>query len=387
MSGKFPPGMSGTRRYYYELTRRVEHGRIRVLACATPGAAAFDATSGVDTRRVRFWQEFRLEPSADCALLHVQVAALLLHETVTRRARLVLCGDAAVSPAAAALVRAITHRPYVVFCHGEDLPVRYPDSPSGRYTMRFIRAADRVVVNSRFTAGLAARLGVAEERLSVVRPGVDPSPPGGDRSAARDRLGLGDGPVLLSVGRLEPRKGQLRVLRSLVHLRQRYPDLVYVVAGDGPDRAVLGAEVDRLGLAPHVRLLGAVDEATLHLAYVACDLFVLPTAEEPPGDFEGFGMVFLEANRYGKAVVAGRCGGVPEAVEDGVSGVLVDGQDIAALTRAIAALLDDPVRRRLLGRRGQERARAAFSWDRSFAELQTALWAAVRGRPAGPCGA
>jgi len=228
---------------------------------------------------------------------------------------------------------------------------------------RTLAGADSVVSNSAFTAGLARALGAAPERIHVTHCGTDPARfAPRDAQTLRSRLALGERPVLLSIARLVPRKGLDTVLRALPHVRAAVPDVVYIVVGDGPDRERLMALCNELGVSALVRFTGEVPASELPLWYSLGDVFVMPSRSEPP-DVEGFGIVFLEAAAAERPVVAANAGGVPDAVLDGVSGLLVPPDDPGELAQKLVLLLRDPTRRAELGRRGRERVLAEFTWD------------------------
>jgi phosphatidyl-myo-inositol dimannoside synthase len=161
----------------------------------------------------------------------------------------------------------------------------------------------------------------------------------------------------LSVGRLVARKGFDLVLRSVAVLREEFPDLTYVIAGEGPERARLDALVYDLDLEAHVRFLGAIDELTKWAAYDLCHLFVMPNRPLNGLDWEGFGIVFLEAALAGRPAIGGRTGGVADAIASEVTGLLVDPEQQGALTLAIRRLLDDDGLRKRLGAAGEAMAR------------------------------
>ncbi len=174
--------------------------------------------------------------------------------------------------------------------------------------------------------------------------------------------------MLLSVGRLELRKGHDTALDALSQLRRQGHRLRYAIVGDGPERPRLETQVRDLGLGDAVVFAGAVSGEDLPAWYAAADIFVLPTRSDGVG-FEGFGIVFLEAAAAGLPVVAGRGGGVPEAVEDGVTGTLVSGLDASELASALDELCRSPERRRQLGRAGRERVVASFGWQQAAERL------------------
>ncbi len=264
----------------------------------------------------------------------------------------------------------------VVYVHGLEL-VEGPDAPR-RATLA---AADLVVANSRHVAALAVQAGAEAARVHVVAPAIDPARVTPDGPDLRARWGVGERPVILTLGRLVERKGQDTVIAALPALVRARPDLVYVIAGQGPDRARLEAHARALGVEAHVRFVGFVAEAELAAAYRSADLYVM-VARASAHDLEGFGITYLEANAAGRAVVAGRSGGVEDAVADGETGVLVEPTSIDETAAAIGALLADPARRAALGAQGRARVEQALSravMARRVLDLVAPLDGAARG--------
>jgi glycosyltransferase involved in cell wall biosynthesis len=177
--------------------------------------------------------------------------------------------------------------------------------------------------------------------LASVRP--DPSPAGADRRiAAREALGLPQDALLVGcLGRLYPRKGQRRLVAAFREVADRLPESHLVLAGDGPDRDAIGADVARAGLGARVHLLGELRDPGALLR--ALDVLAVPS------DYEGFGLVVVEAMMVGLPVVASAAGGPEDIVEDDVTGRLVaagpDGVDVGGLSGALVDALSDPGRR------------------------------------------
>ena len=266
--------------------------------------------------------------------------------------------------------------PYFVIAHGAEV-----NRPSRRVLDRWkrrlvYRGARRVFAVSDFTAGLVAGLGVPRERIRVVGNGYDVR-----RVDAWRRQQGGSGPtdvpdgdpVVLTVGRLEEHKGIDAVIEAMPVVRRSVPRARYVVVGDGPDRARLESLVGRLGLGECVRFAGYVSEEEKYAWYDRCDVFVLASRPLSDGSVEGFGIVFLEANAFGKPVIAGRSGGTADAVLDGRTGLLVDPADVGALSEALARLLTDPALARKLGASGRERVVSDMSWLRQASRLAEAM--------------
>src|SRR5207247_1614112 len=174
--------------------------------------------------------------------------------------------------------------------------------------------------------------------------------------------GWGQRPVILTVGRLQKRKGQDTMIRALHAVRRAQPQVLYAVVGDGEERASLEALVQSEGLTEHVQFLGEVNDARLLTCYRACDLFALPNRQEGK-DIEGFGMVLLEAQACGKAVVAGDSGGTAETMRIPETGRVVccDGPD--ALAAVVADLLADRPLLERMGRAAREWVVNQFDWS------------------------
>lgn len=231
-----------------------------------------------------------------------------------------------------------------VYLHGLDVT-----APSRLYQwlwLPFIRRCDLVLVNSRGTCELAAKNGVPRTATHVLNPGTDL--PALDAAAAlhfREQHGLGQRPLLLSVGRLTRRKGLVEFIQqALPSVVAKSPEvLLLIIGGDANDalhghgeseRARIVAAARESGTEQNVRMLGRCDEASLSAAYQAASLHVFPVLNLP-GDVEGFGMVALEAAAHGLASIAFNVGGVADAVIAGRTGVLVEAGDYRAMSSAI----------------------------------------------------
>jgi phosphatidyl-myo-inositol dimannoside synthase len=231
-------------------------------------------------------------------------------------------------------------------------------------TAAVLRRARRIVANSEHTRGLLMeQWSVPSEKVAVLTPGVDTTRfvPAAPDPALRASLGWTGRRVILTVGTLQTRKGQDMLIRALPEIRRKCPDVLYAMAGDGPERDVLERLVDEMGVGAAVTFLGAPDEQRLLSCYQQCDLFVLPN-RQVGWDFEGFGIVLLEAQACGKAVVTGRSGGTVETVVPGETGLIVPCEESVDLAAACVALLESPERRAELGARGRDWVVRTFDW-------------------------
>jgi phosphatidylinositol alpha-1,6-mannosyltransferase len=255
----------------------------------------------------------------------------------------------------------------VCWAHGEELAyVRSSRELQGLATLVYRRAL-AVIANSQNTANLLLEAGVRSDVIHVVRPGVDsnrfrPQAPGS--SDLRHSLASGKDIVCLSVGRLQRRKGHDLVIQALAALGPVRSKIRYVIVGDGEERRNLESLVRQYGLETTVEFVGRVSAKDLPSYYAAADIFLQPNRIDGV-DFEGFGIVFLEAAACGLPVIAGRSGGVSEAVADGVTGLLVSGTDAAELEQALLKLLSSAEIRHTMGTAGRARVESEFTWQRA----------------------
>jgi D-inositol-3-phosphate glycosyltransferase len=218
---------------------------------------------------------------------------------------------------------------------GDDVPLR------PRVEAEVVRCADLVVASTRDERDQLVRHYVADpERIEIITPGVDHTvfrP--GDRAAARRRIGLDRGPVLLFVGRIQPLKGADLAVRALAEVRDRRAQLVIIGGPSGPDGIgeveALHTLVAELGLERRVHFVAPQPHAQLVQYYRAADVCVVPSRSE------SFGLVALEAAACGTPVVAANVGGLRYLVDDGVTGFLIDEREPSHYAACIDRVLQD----------------------------------------------
>jgi teichuronic acid biosynthesis glycosyltransferase TuaC len=238
---------------------------------------------------------------------------------------------------AAVLVAHASGLPAVITAHGSDL---HTETVQGRWRDRCwhrwaLRKADRVVVVSRDLLGIARSLGVQEQHLRYIPNGVDvESFQSDDRDAARRALGLPvAGRLIVSIGNLLAVKGHRVLVEALRRVRERRQDVMVVIAGEGPLRPELEAQIRSCGLGEHVRLLGLVPLGRVPALLAAADVVALPSMNE------GTPLTALEALAAGRPLVGSAVGGTPEIVEHGRHGLLVPAGDAEALAAALEEAL------------------------------------------------
>lgn len=330
---------------------------VTVLAPHFPGMEAFDAAQApVKIIRYRGYRLgwFRLFPMMLYAWPYVLGADVILAANVAYGGIIGL------------LARVFIRKRYAAFAYAYEF-LRFRRVPFAADLLRAVyRRADFTVAISSYTRDKLIEFGAPEDRVRVILPGA-PTPKDirtEQLDEVRRKFVLEGGPIILTVGRFVPRKGHETLVRAFPRVLQRYPGAVLVLAGRGPAMPFVTRAAARLGIRDRVRLPGHVPDDELAALYQLCDVFALPTGEGPGGQVEGFGLVFVEAQTYGKPVVAGRSGGVPDAVLDGETGLLVPPDDPEALAAALLRLLDAPPFAQRLAQAAQHRAQTELAWSR-----------------------
>lgn len=300
-----------------------------------------------------------------------------------RGIRVVFGGSVLVTPLTLILAR-LFGRKAIIQCHGLDL--LYPKIAYQHLVVRWLRFCDHVISNSRYTALLAKDKGVAEQSMTIIPPGVHWQKFVNENNADALKLerGLQGKKIILFVGRLAPRKGVKEFIeKSLVQIIQEIPEACFLIVGDNPSeslihrddvRSEIASMISVCHLEEKVHWLGAVSDEELVKIYHLCDLVVLPVLEMKD-DVEGFGIVALEAAAAGKPVVATSVGGIPDAVEDGLNGILVQPGDYKNFSQTIVGLLSSGEKAAAMGESGRRRISKEFTWSKIVARYDAAFYA------------
>lgn len=366
VTNDFPPKVGGIQSYLWELWRRLPPEAVTVLTSPHAGAAAFDAE-----------QAFRVERTREPVLLPTRWLRRRIDALAAEVGATLVVLDPALP---LGKLGPDLELPYAVVLHGAEVTVPGRLPGTRRLLAPVLRGATHVIAAGTYPSAEADRAAGRTLPTTIVPPGVDTGlfrPLGDDaKGEARARLGLPTGGrLVMGISRLVPRKGFDTLVRAAALLQPSHPDLTVGIVGGGRDRKRLDRLAEKEG-AP-VRFLGKIPFADLPAAYACGDVFAMLCRNRWAGlEQEGFGIVFLEAAASGVPVVAGASGGVRDAVDDGVTGLVVDRPgDPHAVAAALARLLADTDLRRRMGSAGRRRAVDAFGYD----VLAAQLWAALRG--------
>ena len=361
LTSDFPPQSGGISRYSLGLAQNLaRHYRKVIVLVERTESVTETRLTGVEVEEV---VSGRFYPARVWRLLRASLR-------ISRREDLRRVMVSSWSPAGVAvwLLSYLRDIDYYVGAHGLDIlePLR-----SRKYSFlmrRTLGRAARVFPVSRFTKNCIERLGVEPGKVIAIPNGVDLERFIGvkDVDDIVDRHHLHGKQILLTVSRLVRRKGHDLVVEALKVLAPRYPDLVYVIVGEGPEKTPLQELVSRYSLVDRVFFADFVPDAEIPKYNLLCDLFVMPVRElAEAGDVEGFGIVFLEANACGKPVIGSRSGGVEDAILENRTGLLVEPDDIEQLIDAISKLLENEGLCQELGNNGRERVFTQLNWEHS----------------------
>jgi phosphatidylinositol alpha-1,6-mannosyltransferase len=251
------------------------------------------------------------------------------------------------------------------FClvHGRELLVSLFGPLRHMMMRRAFAGLDAAFPNSNEVLRLTREHAAPRCPLHLAHPGVDPEqyrPV--DAGFLRERYGLGTAPVIVSLTRMVARKNLRRLIEALPGVRAAAPGAILILGGTGPERDALMKQAADAGLADAVRFPGRIADAEMAAHYSLADVFALPSLSSAK-DIEGFGIVYLEAGACEVPVVGGLAGGVPDAVADGETGLLIDPESTENLRDALVELLRNRDRAREMGRRARLRVQKSFTWS------------------------
>ncbi len=364
VTNDFPPTLGGIQSYLRDFAATLDPAELIVFASTQDADAARSHDLGLPYEVIR-WPRRVMLPTPATARAVARIVAERDVDTVWfgAAAPLALMGPTA---------RRAGARRIIATTHGHE--VGWSMLPGSRQLLRRIGATSDVVTY------------ISDYTLRRLRPAFGPHPdyvplpsavdtatfrPAAPerRAATRARFGLGEGPLIVCISRLVPRKGQDQLIRVLPRLRERYPGTRLVLVGRGGYERRLRVLAQASG--EGVVFTGALPHADMVDLLAAADVFAMPARTRGKGlDVEGLGIVYLEAQACGVPVVAGRSGGAPETVTP-ETGFVVDGRDLDELAVALDRLLGDGVLRSRMGAAGREHVEKHWTWGIMGARLRS----------------
>ncbi|CAA0111647.1 GDP-mannose-dependent alpha-(1-6)-phosphatidylinositol monomannoside mannosyltransferase [Zhongshania aliphaticivorans] len=350
----FPPEAGGIQNYMYELANALHHlgHNVRVICDthATAGQQEFDASQPFSIERIngpKLIRRFRKAQRITRYLRGTNPTLLIcdswksLELLQLEKRHLLAC---------------------VCIAHGMEFPKQTTAKKQKRISNTLLTAT-HILANSKFTASRIHPYVENTSNIQILHPGVGQAhPPSEDDVTKITQLIANRSPVLLTVGRLEERKGQDKIIEILPKLLQDHPQLLYVIAGNGPLQGTLINRTEELGIVDHVIFCGRVSDGQRTALLQKADLFAMPC--RAVGDsVEGFGIVYIEAAMLALPSLAGRIGGAGDAVIDGHTGLLCDGDNENDIYQSITKMLNDKQALKVMGQNAQHRAQTELQWE------------------------
>jgi phosphatidylinositol alpha-1,6-mannosyltransferase len=365
LTENFPPLSGGSGRWFWELYSRLPKEQYLILADDIQGASEFDKTHQFNILRMPL-------TSSEWGLK--SISGLKFYWRVFRQIRKVIkqhqithihCGRVIHEGVTAWILKLITGTPYLCYVHGEDVETAATSGEHNLMVKQVCKHAEILICNSHNSANIVKRLNYAgDDKIHVLHPGVDASlfVPAAADNAFKQHIGWQGRKVIITVGRLQARKGQDMMIRATALLKQQFPEILYGVIGRGECLESLQALTEELGLNDHVQFLTDVTDEQMIQCYQQSDVFILPN-RTIGNDIEGFGMVLVEAQSCGIPVIAGDSGGTKETMLINQSGFVIDCTQANSIAMTIAQLLADPEGSNKMGEIGRKHVESELDWQ------------------------
>jgi phosphatidylinositol alpha-1,6-mannosyltransferase len=358
----YSPEIGGIQNYLSELMAQMSPVHTFVLAGKQENADAWDARQKY--KIVRFGMNRFFIPRWRPAYKILEKAVMEFHPEV------IVCGKALFEGRAAYRIFKKMGIPYVVMTYGMEINTWLKNWKTKRDLLRVLESAQNIfVINEQIKNSLIKELKNkgninCDGKFVKMYPGVDDyfSQPSGDTEKTKKELEIEDRKVIVSVCRIVRRKGIDVVIKAMKEIKKEIPNVTYIVLGDGPEKDSLEKLAKEIGVDDSIKFLGKVSREKVRAVFQVADLFVL-TPRDEDGDMEGFGIVYLEAAMAGLCAVGSKSGGVPEAVINAQTGLLVQENDVHDTAEKMIKLLQDDVSRRGLSNNARARATSEFSWQ------------------------
>ncbi len=365
LTENFPPLSGGSGRWFWELYSRLPKEQYLILADDIQGASEFDKTHQFNILRMSL-------TSSEWGLK--SISGLKFYWRVFRQIRKVIkqhqithihCGRVIHEGVTAWILKLITGTPYLCYVHGEDVETAATSGEHNLMVKQVCKHAEILICNSHNSANIVKRLNYAgDDKIHVLHPGVDASlfVPAAADNAFKQHMGWQGRKVIITVGRLQARKGQDMMIRATALLKHQFPEILYGVIGRGECLESLQALTAELGLNDHVQFLTDVTDEQMIQCYQQSDVFILPN-RTIGNDIEGFGMVLVEAQSCGIPVIAGDSGGTKETMLINQSGFVIDCTQANSIAMTIAQLLADPEGSNKMGEIGRKHVESELDWQ------------------------
>jgi phosphatidylinositol alpha-1,6-mannosyltransferase len=361
ITNDFGPRAGGIETFVMGLIERLPQGSVTVYTSQQGDTSVYDQN---------WFDQFGVKVIRDKSKILLptpRVARAVKRLIAKERIEVVFFGAAAPLAVMAKGLRKSGARKIVALTHGHE--VWWAKIWPFKWAIRFIgNHVDHLTYLGDFTRTEISRSLSASAVSAMVKiaPGIDTDhfTPQSSGAELRESLGLANKKVIVCVGRLVHRKGQDSLISALPKILQHHSDAHVLLIGTGPYQKHLEDLAKKFSVQDSITFIGRIQYADLPRYISVGDIFAMPSRSRLAGlEVEGLGIVYLEASACGLPVIAGKSGGAPDAVLEGVTGITVDGRDPAEIARAVNTLFEDPIRAKEMGQRGREWIISNWRWD------------------------
>lgn len=360
----FPPIHGGSGRWFWEMYSRLPEQDYVFAVGVHEQQAEFDSNTSLSIHRIHLsspqWGIKSLTGLKYYIKSFFTIRKIVKNEGVNQ----IHCGRCLPEGVIAYLMNLFYGIPYLCYIHGEDIEVASLSRELSWIVKKVFSRASALIANSNNTRELLIKKwAVPKERTRLLHPGVDSEKfrPIPDESKFAQEQGDYSHPMILTVGRLQKRKGQDMLIKAMPEILKEFPSANYIIIGDGGEKSRLLALIDELSLHEQVKILSEATDETMINCYQSCDLFVLPN-RQVGNDIEGFGMVLVEAQACGKPVIAGDSGGTAETMIIGETGFITDCTDPSLIAKEVCKLLANDELRKNMGVRARAHVIEKLDW-------------------------
>jgi len=361
----FPPQNGGSGRWFWELYTRLPRDEYIIAAGQTESDDAFDETHDLNLQRMNlsstswgiksisgikfYWRTFN------------NIKKLIKQHEITT----IHCGRCLPEGFIGYLFNKFFNIPYICYIHGEDVEAAATSRELSWIVNKVLANTTRLICNSQNTANLLLNnWQVIPDKIAILNPGCDTSKfiPAKPDENIKKSLNWQGKKVILTVGRLQERKGQDMLIKALPEIKKSIPNILYAVIGGGEEKQKLESLTEELSLKDNVLFMSEISDEQMIQAYQQCDVFALPNRTVGL-DIEGFGMVLVEAQACAKPVIAGDSGGTAETMVIGKTGYIVDCTQPEPIAEKLITLLQEPEQCTKLGTAGRIHVEKTLDWQ------------------------
>lgn len=365
LTENFPPLSGGSGRWFWELYSRLPRDEYIIVANKTAESDAFDKTHDLNVIRIPLQSiEWGLK-SITGLKFYWQCLKALKQIIKQHKITHIHCGRVIHEGITAWLLSYITPIQYLCYVHGEDVETAATSREHNWLVKQVCLKSQLLICNSQNSADIVKKLHYSDnQKIQVLHPGVNANLfiPANQDNHFKQQLGWEDKFIIITVGRLQKRKGQDMMIKAMPEILKQHPNALYAIIGRGECKTELKDLINELNLSDSVQLLDEISDEQMIQCYQQCDLFILPN-RTIKNDIEGFGMVLVEAQACAKTVIAGDSGGTKETMLVEQTGYIIDCTQTLAISTTINQLIANPDKLDEMGKQGRLHVEQTLDWQ------------------------